>query len=106
MAHAGFAEEFGAYTPKLEEADTHFLHTMDALWGEGDSLTLAHADIYHPHVLVYGGQPYFINWGQAKYGSFYLDLPNYFTPETVLLYRDALARLGHEIPVAGRWRGA
>ncbi len=100
LAHAAFAEEFGAYTQKLEEAASHFLRTMDALWSEGGSLTLAHADIYQPHVLVYGGQPYFIDWGQAKYGSFYLDLPNYFTPETVLLYRDALARLGHEIPVA------
>jgi len=100
IAHAAFAEEFGEYAQKLEEAAGHFLRTMDALWAEGDSLTLTHADIYHPHVLVYEGRPYFIDWGQAKYGSFYLDLPNYFTPDTVLLYRDALARRGHEIPVA------
>jgi hypothetical protein len=100
IAHAAFAAEFGEYAPKLEEAAAHFLRTMDALWNEGDSLTLTHADIYQPHVLVYEGRPYFIDWGQAKYGSFYLDLPNYFTPETVLLYRDALARHGHDIPVA------
>src|SRR5205823_6249849 len=55
-----------------------------------------------------------IDWGQARYGSFYLDLPNYFTPQSVLLYRDALAELGLDIPAdefmahyrdAGRYPG-
>jgi len=35
---------------------------------------------------------------QARYCSFYLDLPNYFTPDDVLYYREALAELGLNIP--------
>src|SRR5947209_15154520 len=49
-------------------------------------------------VLVHAGRPYLIDWGQARYGSFYLDLPNYFTPDSVHSYRDALAELGLDIP--------
>ncbi len=38
------------------------------------------------------GQIYLIDWGQARYGRLYLELPNYFTGAEALLYRDALVQ--------------
>jgi hypothetical protein len=90
--------EYGDIGRQMEEAVGPFLAAMDSLWAEGDSLTLIHADMMDDHVLVHARRPYLIDWGQARYGSFYLDLPNYFTPDSVLSYRDALAELGLDIP--------
>lgn len=98
MERPEFVAEYGEVARRMEEAVEPFLAAMDALWEEGGSLTLIHADITPEHVLVHGGQPYLIDWGQARYGSLYLDLPNHFGPGDVLLYRDALAELGHDIP--------
>jgi len=93
-----FARTWGPERPRLEAAAARFLADMDRLWAEGDSLTLIHADLHGDHVLVHGGEPYIIDWEQARYGSFYLDLPNYFKRDQVLLYRDALAAHGYDIP--------
>lgn len=103
LENPDFAREFASYTPLLDEAAAHFVAEMDALYREGTSLTVTHGDM-HPiqdghHVLLYHCKPYFIDWGWTYYGSFYLDLPNYFTPATVPLYRDALAELGLDIPL-------
>ncbi len=112
--HPAFAAEYGETARRMEEAAQPFLASMDALWTDGHSLTLIHADLMDDHVLVHAGRPYLIDWGQARYGSLYLDLPNIFTPHTVLLYRDALAERGHDIPTeefmrryreAGRYTG-
>lgn len=93
-----FAREWGPERPRLEEAATLFLADMDLLWAEGDSLTLVHADLHGDHVLVHSGEPYIIDWGQARYGSLYLDLPNYFPIGEVGAYREALAALGRPVP--------
>jgi len=45
------------------------------------------------------GEARIIDWEQSSYGSLYLDLPNHFTVETALVYRNALARHGYSIPV-------
>lgn len=95
---AEFERRFGHLTRPLELAAERFMDFARTLWQEGNSLTLIHADLHGEHVLSDRGQPYIIDWGQAHYGPFYLDLPNYFTPDLALQYRDALARLGHEIP--------
>ncbi|MBN9388747.1 MAG: phosphotransferase [Chloroflexi bacterium] len=93
-----FVERFGHLTPVIEETEQRFLRFAQTLWEEGDSLTLVHADLHSGHVMADQGQPYFIDWGQAHYGSLYFDLPNYFSAQEALEYRVALARLGHEIP--------
>jgi hypothetical protein len=41
--------------------------------------------------------PVFIDWDQVAFGSFYLDLPNYFSVATALCYRDALTQLNLDI---------
>jgi len=97
MRLEAFAREWGPQRPRLEAAAGRFLADMDRIWAEGDSLTLIHADLHHDQVLVHGGEPYLIDWGQARYGSFYLDLPDFFTPEQVGAYREAMAAVGHVI---------
>jgi aminoglycoside phosphotransferase (APT) family kinase protein len=93
-----FARTWGPERPRLEAAAARFLADMDQLWAEGDSLTLIHVDLHGDHVLFHCGEPYIIDWGQARYGSFYLDLPNYFAPGDARHYCEALADLGHTIP--------
>jgi hypothetical protein len=94
-----FEAEFAAYTRPLEAA-ARFVQTMAELWAQGDALTLIHADFHDHHARTYGGRDYVIDFGFAHYGPLYIDLPNYFTRDEALLYRDALAELGHDIPQA------
>jgi hypothetical protein len=93
-----FAEAFDSAEPALEEAAARFLRDMTTLWEAGDALTLLHADFHGGNVRWQGGSPRIIDWEHAVYGPLYIDLPNYFTREQALLYRDALATLGHAIP--------
>lgn len=95
-----FAREFGRYTSRLEKAGARFARAVQALWDEGTSLTLTHGEVHGEHVVLWRGRPYFIDWGWAYYGPFYLDLPAYFTPRTVHRYRAALARRGVDIAEA------
>lgn len=107
-----FAAAYGSYTPALELAAERFSAEMEELWQAGDSLTLIHADIQPQlggHLLLDQGQPYFVDWGQTRYGSFYLDLPNYLNPTNVRLYHAALTRHGIEIALdefMARYRAA
>jgi hypothetical protein len=94
-----FAAEFGAYTARLEDAMARFLQTLNALTAEGTSLTLLNVDLIPDHIRLWRDRACFIDWQQSSYGSLYLDLPNHFTVETALVYRDALAAHGYEIPV-------
>jgi tRNA A-37 threonylcarbamoyl transferase component Bud32 len=100
MNRPAFAARHGEVVRQMEEAIGPFLRAMDSLWAREYSRTLIHADMMDTHVLVYGDQPYLIDWGQARYGSLYLDLPNYLVPESIPYYRDALAELGLSIPEA------
>jgi hypothetical protein len=97
---AVFAREFARYTPRLEQAADQLARTVEALWQEGASLTLTHGEVHGEHIMVYQGRPYLIDWGWTYYGPFYLDLPAYFTPQTVAYYRHALAEQGVEIAEA------
>jgi hypothetical protein len=94
-----FLATFATYTQPPEAAAARFLATVTELWDEGDSLTLVHADFHGDHVRMDADRAYIIDWGFAHYGSLYLDLPNYFSRDDVVLYRDALAALGHAIPL-------
>jgi hypothetical protein len=84
----------------LEKAAEQFARTIQALWHEGDSLTLTHGEVHGEHIMLYQGRPYLIDWGWTYYGPFYLDLPAYFTPQTVHHYHWALAEQGVELPLA------
>jgi len=93
-----FNEAFGAIYPLLEKRAKRFADDMAALWAAGDSLTLVHCDFHDSNVRWQAGRPRLLDWEQAQYGSLYIDLPNYFSRQEALLYRNALADLGHTIP--------
>ncbi len=93
-----FEADFSSYTELLEGAAARFVQTMAELWEQGDALTLIHADFHNHHARTYNGHDYVIDFGFAHYGPLYIDLPNYFTRDEALLYRDALADLGYDIP--------
>ena len=96
-----FFAEFGQYDAQLRSAFDEFLVLMRDLTSEGDTLTLISSDPNPDHILLLtDDRPVLIDWEQACFGSFYLDLPNYFSIETVLLYRDALAEEGFAVPPA------
>ena len=100
VAKAGgdFSAEFRAYTEPIEAAAEEMRAAMKQLWQAGDSLTIINADFHNSNVVSDGTRPYIIDWGAVHYGPLYLDLPNCFSWEEALLYRDALEALGHHIP--------
>ena len=95
-----FAQEFDRYTEPLHESLDHLLAVLDELTREDQTVTLINTDINPSHIRLARGRPCVIDWDQAHYGSLYLDLPNVFAVDTVLLYRDALARHGLAISPA------
>jgi hypothetical protein len=97
---SAFAAEFGSYTAALEDAAGKFARAIQALWQEGDSLTLTHGEVHGEHIMLYQERPYLIDWGWTYYGPFYLDLPAYFTPQTVHHYHQALVENGIEFSLA------
>lgn len=115
MQDNDFHAEFGGYDQRLKSALEQFLQLNQQLTDEGDTLTLINSDLHPDHIrLLTDDQPVFIDWEQSYYGSFYIDLVNYFSIETALLYRDALADAGYDIPAAefmerfrevGHWMG-
>jgi Ser/Thr protein kinase RdoA (MazF antagonist) len=86
LVDSSFVREFHSYIAEMERAVARFTHTLDRLWREGASLTVLHTDLSAWHVLVEHNQAYLIDWDQARYGPWYLDLPNFFTLETASLY--------------------
>jgi aminoglycoside phosphotransferase (APT) family kinase protein len=70
------------------------MQCVDEIWQEGTTITLIHGDLHSGNVVTASGQPYIIDWDHARYGSFYLDLPNLFPGENVRRYYRSLARSG------------
>ncbi len=95
-----FALEYGCYTNRLDDSLSRLLIFLRERTSEGTSLTLINTDLIPEDIRSIDGRPMFIDWDKAAYGSFYLDLPNYFSIETVLCYRNALSELGLDIPPA------
>jgi aminoglycoside phosphotransferase (APT) family kinase protein len=95
-----FAAELGHYTDPLDRAMERFMAALAELTRERDALTLLNVDLLPDHIRLWQGRPVFIDWEQSSYGPLYLDLPNHFSVETALSYRDALAARGHPIPPA------
>ena len=100
MADARFRRHYGHHDGPLHESRARLLELLGALEDEGECCTLINTDLHPDHIRLYGARPVFIDWEQACYGPLYLDLVNYFTLETALLYRDALAQAGCSIPTA------
>ncbi|MCE2488811.1 MAG: aminoglycoside phosphotransferase family protein [Anaerolineae bacterium] len=100
MDDARFRRKYGQYERPLRESLARLLDFLAALDEEGSCCTLLNTDLNPDHIRLYTGRPVFIDWEQACYGPLYLDLVNYFTLETAMLYRDALAGAGYPVATA------
>lgn len=92
-----FAEQFGAYLPKLRDVGNAFARDMTALSEETQWLTLTHGDLQNiegDHVYNIQGKPYIIDFGFARYAPFYIDLVDYFSFKNAVLYHKALKAKG------------
>jgi hypothetical protein len=97
MADSDFAAEFNPYGQPLEDAAADFLTTMEALWEEGETLTLIHGDLHDGNVVAANGNPYIVDWGQAHYGTFYIDLPNLLSRAEIRTYYESITQLGYSL---------
>ena len=84
-------------TAELETAAGQFKKDVEGLWQDGKTLTLIHADLHDGNIVFRSGEFYIIDWGQARYGSFYLDLPNLFSHIDARSYYKALLQHGISI---------
>lgn len=99
IADVRFAAAFREPIPHVEAAAVAIVDDMRALLAEPSAQTLIHADLNPSNVLVYNGQPYFIDWQTAMRGPFYIDLPHHHcTLAQAEHYRQALAARGVAIP--------
>ena len=99
LAEPEFAQEFGAYTARLDATIARFMAALTALTAEDTTLTLLNVDSdprRHSPVARFG---VFHRLVPGRLSLLYLDLPNYFLIETALTYRDALRWHGFTIPV-------
>jgi aminoglycoside phosphotransferase (APT) family kinase protein len=94
-----FPAELRGALPKLEAAHERLLATLRHLIAEGGCLTLLNVDLIPDSIRCWRDGAVFLDWEQAGYGPLYLDLPNQIPLESALIYREALARAGYEIPV-------
>lgn len=98
VADNAFRREFGSYITAVEAVAAQVADTMERLSENQRTLSLIHGDINPSNVLITDGEPRFIDWQAACYGTFYLDLPHHFsTPAIVEEYRSARAALGDMI---------
>jgi len=94
-----FVARFGDQIDEVERVAARIVEDMAAIHDEATSLTLVHTDVNPGNVRLWHGKPYFIDWGTAHYGSFYIDVPHHFdTVERAMIHRTALAEWGIEIP--------
>ncbi len=91
------AIEYGCCTDRLDDSLSSMLILLHRLTIDGTSLTLINTDVIPSNIRSIDGHPIFIEWDQEVFGSYYLYLSNYFSVETALFYRDALAQLGLDI---------
>ncbi len=94
---AAFMAAFAAVTPALEEVAARFVCDMTALWHDTALHTVVHTDFHGEHARWRGDEARLIDWEQAHYGPYAIDLPNYFSRAEALHYHDARAELGWSV---------
>lgn len=91
-----FRRTFASHIPRVESAAEKMLVEVASLNQDFRNLTLIHNDLCPANVLITPEkQVYFLDWQEARYGSFYMDLPPHMpTFESTAPYRRALVREG------------
>lgn len=93
-----FAAIFATVTPALEAVAARFVEDMTALWHDTSFCTLVHTDFHGEHARWRGEEARLIDWEQAHYGPYAIDLPNFFSRADALFYHAARAELGWPLP--------
>lgn len=94
-ADPDFVVRFADHIAEVERVAARIVDDMVVIHNEGTSLTLVHTDVNPGNVRLLDGKPYVLDWGTARYGSFYIDIPQV---ERAMIYREALGEGGVEIP--------
>lgn len=108
LADERFLARFGRFRPRVEASAGHLTRDLLAFEARHGAQvnTLAHTDVYHGHLFERGGDALVIDWGQARYAPFFLDLGDTFgTADGARVYRDALAARGITVPHEVFWTG-
>jgi aminoglycoside phosphotransferase (APT) family kinase protein len=101
LQRAAFRDRFAAVIDRVEAAASTIVADLAILTESPLPATLVHTDINPSNVLVHNHQPFLIDWDAAHRGTLYLDIPHHcHTLERAMIYRDALASLGVDIPEA------
>lgn len=94
-----FFETFGPYIPEVEAVFGTILNDIDVVLNDESSHTLIHNDLNPGNVLVHNNDDvFFIDWEEARYGSFFLDIPLRFELNKAREYREVLASHGLVMP--------
>ena len=94
-----FIKTFGHHVARVDDAANSIVDEMSLLDDDRSARTLVHTDINPSNVLILDDAPKIIDWGTARVGTYYLDVPHHFsTIEQAELYRIALSQRGHRIP--------
>jgi len=95
-----FIEAFGQYIPEVEAISNSIANDIEVVLNDDSSHTLIHNDLNPGNVLVHNNNDvFFIDWEEARYGSFFLDIPLRFELIKAREYREVLASLGLETPI-------
>lgn len=94
-----FAAVFQSYIPQIQAMADSIADEMETILNDESSLTLIHTDLHPGNVRVQiNTNVRYIDWEEARYGSFYLDIPLRFTGlEQAERYRMALEAKGISI---------
>lgn len=95
-----FIETFGEYIPEVEAISNSITSDIEVVLNDESSPTLIHNDLNSGNVFVHNNDDvFFIDWEEARYGSFFLDIPLRFEFNKAREYREVLASLGLEPPI-------
>jgi len=100
LMNSEFVDSFKTYIPEIEVISSKIIDDMERVLMDESSHTLIHTDLHPGNVLAQNtNKVYMIDWDEAHYGSFYLDIPIQFgMPEEAEVYWGKLFNNGIEIP--------
>ena len=99
LADPRFRERFASSLNVVEQAASTTIEEMTELSAVAEWRTLVHTDINPSNVLIVDGQPYIIDWGTARQGPLFLDLPHHLSTRAQAEdYRVALSQRGLPTP--------
>lgn len=94
-----FIEIFGKYIPEVEAISNSIVNDIEVVLNDESSHTLIHNDLNPGNVLVHNNSDvFFIDWEEARYGPFFLDIPLRLELDKAKEYCEVLASLGLETP--------